>query len=598
MRQGVLFRVEHAHIHGLRGVVHESASPPSFSWTIHDDAERECWAIVGPASSDAGGQVRQTIVDMLLGRKRPVLANALHVRHPHMHPMFDANALQKAIRYVPFETRPATTGEFTDYATRYGSIRDEDRVTLFESLMASRGIFTGLIARRRMRPDPLATTQNNTGLLKWENEHVRTAATQRAEREREMIQRIAPTLRLEPFLTRPVISLSNGQMRRARILDALVQGAQWVVLDDPFKGLDPSSRHDVSELFERLHAQRMPRICLVLREQDPIPSFVTHVLRIDEQGFITELGKATTHARPAVDELYPHGSYALVRRNAQQGIGVGQDASVPPIASFRDVSIHYGDATVLQNVSFALRPGARMVLVGDNGSGKTTLLSLLLGDHPRSFAFDAEQLELWGAARDAPQNAHTLLQRRVGHVSPELFHAFPRKSLEAGGLSVADAIASGFDGIFTHRRRTAAQMERVWRLIRQFAPELTHTNLCEPDPELVGKQPFASLPHGSQAVVLFLRSVVHRPLLLVLDEPFQGMSQRQVAKTRAYIDGESWVYEGIDDRTGGESESESERERMWRENLVLVTVSHYESEWPRTCGRLLRLSAGRVAECF
>ena len=98
--------------------------------------------------------------------------------------------------------------------------------------------------------------------------------------------------------------------------------------------------------------------------------------------------------------------------------------------------------------------------------------------------------------------------------------------------------------------------------------------------------------------MLFLRSVVHRPLLLVLDEPFQGMSQRQVAKTRAYIDGESWVYEGIDDRTGGESESESERERMWRENLVLVTVSHYESEWPRTCGRLLRLSAGRVAECF
>ena len=584
-----LLTLKKAHIPGLKGVIHESeAVSPSLTWSILDGAENECWAIIGPTSSSAGAQVRQKIVDVVLGRYFPRAANAPNAALSCVH-MLDT-LTRDAVAYVPFETPPGTSGgEFVDYTTRYGSIRDEDRVTLFESLMESRGVYTGLVAQLHMRPDPLQLHQNNTGLLKWNSDYEREKCTQRAYTVCEQINSTAPVLGLTSLLPRPLISLSNGQMRRARILRALIQGAEWAVLEDPFKGLDLPSRKELTHLFGQLHANRTPRLCLVLREQDPVPLFITHILRVDEHGFVTQLGDKN-QVPPGKEAEYPHGSYDIVRHNAEQGLYTGRKSS-EPIVAMRHVSMEYESSSVLHNASLELRPGARMVLVGDNGSGKTTLLSLILGDHPRSFALSEHQLSLWGAARDAPRNAHVLLQRRIGHMSPELFHAFPRKSLETGGLTVADAIASGFDGIFTYRRRNEEQNERVAQLLRLFASELVpDTNYMSS--ESVGDLPFASLTHGSQAVVLFLRALVHRPSMLVLDEAFQGMSGHQVAKTRAFIDGtQPWVHEGM-------SDAERAVDNAWRKNVVIVAVSHYESEWPLTCGRLLRLSEGRVIESF
>lgn len=459
--------------------------------------------------------------------------------------------------------------------------------------MEACGIYTGTIAQQHMRPDPLAPRQDETGLLKWESDEVREAMVHSAREMYARIHAMAPLLDLTSLLTRPVIALSNGQTRRARILQALVAGAQWIIMEEPFTGLDPPTRRDVSQLLATLHAQRVPRISVFLREQDTLPEFVTHVLRLNEQGEVTQLGPKTT-AMVAPPTAYPNGGYEVVQRNARHGLGTGRQDE-PPIVSMKDVCLSYGETDVLQHVSLDLKPGSRMVLVGDNGSGKTTLLSLLLGDHPRSFAIPADQLSLFGRARDAPQNAHVLLQKRLGHLSPELYNAFPRKSLEAGGLSVAEVVSSGFDGIFTYRRRSQAQMDRVHQLLHLFASELVTLNESGPNTsgsEAIAQAPFANLTHGSQALVLLLRAMVHRPALLVLDEPFQGMSARQCAKARAFLDAgpnEQWVQDGL-------SAQEQAIDRAWREQLVLVIVSHYETEWPLSCGRLLRLAQGHVVE--
>lgn len=572
-----------------------------FSWTIQDGGKDECWAIVGP-SSETGGTVRHALLSLLLGEARARCAHT-GTLHPPAHPFLaDNEAPQRAIAHVAFGTRTSGGGAFVDYATRYGSIRDADRVTLRESLLESLNVYTGRVAQQRMRPDPLAPPDSASaaglGLLKWSSEQARNEALQAAYNAQDRITRAAPLLHIDDaLLERPVIALSNGQTRRARILHALISGAQLVVLDEPFTGLDPPTRDRVTRLLAALHEARTPRICLVLREQDVIPSFVTHLLRVDEQGGLA-LGPADT-MHTSLPAEYAPGSYERVCVNFAAGVGVG-DGAQPPVVAMHDVSITYGDAPVLRNVSLQLHPGARLVLVGDNGSGKTTLLSLLLGDNPRSYAFDASQLMLFGAARDAPRNAHVLLQRRIGHLSPELFNAFPRRSLESGGLTVEEAVASGFDGIFTRRSLSPERRARVHALLQLFADVLApvgaHAQATPfADVPTLAQAAFSSLTHGSQAVCLLLRATVHRPSFLVLDEPFQGMSARQAARVRAFLDAGAtdacdpyWLQ--------GMLPEEQAVERVWRQQLALVAVSHYVSEWPLTCGRLVRLKQGQVVE--
>lgn len=56
----------------------------------------------------------------------------------------------------------------------------------------------------------------------------------------------------------------------------------------------------------------------------------------------------------------------------------------PPVLEARNVSKRYGSVTALRGVSFAIRPGEVVALVGDNGAGKSTLVNILSGAVPPS----------------------------------------------------------------------------------------------------------------------------------------------------------------------------------------------------------------------
>lgn len=224
-----------------------------------------------------------------------------------------------------------------------------------------------------------------------------------------------------------------------------------------------------------------------------------------------------------------------------------------------------------------------------NGSGKTTLLSLLLGDHPQSFSIPSSALRLFGKPRDAPSNATTILARRIGHVSPELYNSFPRKDADRGGLTILEAIGSGFEGIFSRRARTPAEKGRSWRLLALFhdvirAPDgaalssSSSASSSEGSAEAafeaakkLGTVSFSSVSPGSQSVVLLLRAIVGSPPLLILDEPFQHMDRRQVERARAFFNAAG----SEDDAFAvGASEADKTADREKRKSMALVLVSH------------------------
>lgn len=557
---------------------------------VQDKGGQEAWAIVGPAT-EGPGEIRSALTRLLLGQHAGKIG--VKVSHPFLRGTGEEPT--HAVQLCTFLTRLTGAAQgFVDYSVRYGAIRDEDRLTLYESLMDELGVAVGNVAHSKLVPDPFNPDQDTTGIFKWPSETAKMAAIQRAHKADAQVHRMGKLLLLGPeLLERPLIALSNGQTRRARILAALLKGGKVVVLEEPFTGLDPPTRSRVTALLHDLHQQRDPRIVLVLRPQDTVPDFVTHLIRIDEEGRIVHTGPkdqdpSTTSTQPGMER----GGYDLVRSRAS----TRRPDEVSAVVQLDHVTISYPTKQVLTDVSFTLGRGSHTILVGDNGSGKTTLLALLLGDHPQSYALPAEHLKLFGHARADPVNATVRLRTRVGHFSPELFNAFPRRAAARGGLTVEQAIASGLWGIFSARPLTDEQRERVRGLLALFQDVLVPRGaMALSSLDTLAQTDFSALTPGSQAVVLFLRAVVHQPELLVLDEPFQGMDAKQVARVRAYVHA-MHSGPGQDPFAVGSTEAARQEDATRRENTAVVLVSHYESEWIASAYRLVRLRDGHVVE--
>jgi ABC-type molybdenum transport system ATPase subunit/photorepair protein PhrA len=126
------------------------------------------------------------------------------------------------------------------------------------------------------------------------------------------------------------------------------------------------------------------------------------------------------------------------------------------------------------------------------------------------------------------------------------------------GLSALEAVGSGLEGVFSRRNFSSSQKERILSLLDYFVPHLVTTRSGQASPEVkdIARREFAHFTPPQQALLLFLRAIVNRPPLLILDEPSQGMDEAIWARCRELLNKE------------------------WRESpeQAVVAVSHYEDE--------------------
>jgi ABC-type uncharacterized transport system YnjBCD ATPase subunit len=150
------------------------------------------------------------------------------------------------------------------------------------------------------------------------------------------------------------------------------------------------------------------------------------------------------------------------------------------------------------------------------------------------------------------------------------------------GLSALEAVGSGFEGVFSRRPLNPEQKARVLDLVAFFEPLLAQgrtgpsaSNSGQSPLEAIARRPFAHFTPPQQALLLFLRALVARPQLVILDEPSQGMDEAIWERCRELL----------------------KREWAARPEMCTVVVTHYEDEvpWAKGHGRILRLVDGRGA---
>ncbi|MBL8464918.1 MAG: ATP-binding cassette domain-containing protein [Thauera sp.] len=315
-----------------------------------------------------------------------------------------------------------------------------------------------------------------------------------AERRRRIDALLAAT-GMAAFAERPASKLSGGMKQKLGLCCALIHDPDLLILDEPTTGVDPLSRRQFWELIDRIRAERPGMSVLIATAYMEEAEGYDWLVAVDAGRVLATGTPAELRAAGGADTL-EEAFIALLpearRRNHRR-------LEIPPIETgevvieARGLQMRFGDFVAVDDVNLQVRRGEIFGFLGSNGCGKSTTMKMLTGLLEPS----AGEALLLGRRLDA-SNIET--RRRVGYMS-QSFSLY-------GELSVRQ-------NLDLHARLfqlpAAAAASRIAELARRF--DLAPVMDVQPD----------ALPLGIRQRLQLAVAVLHRPDVLILDEPTSGV---------------------------------------------------------------------------
>lgn len=349
----------------------------------------------------------------------------------------------------------------------------------------------------------------------------------------ERIKSLADDFGATDMLDKEINMLSSGELRKLLILRALLTRPRILILDNPFIGLDASSREQLNSFLDTFSHIEGLQVVLVLTNVRDIPAMITHVLPVSGMC----LREPVTREEFLNDASLQAGLFDKTDRPVlfpkyEQDV---PDEDFKYVARLKNVTVKYASRVILDGLDWEIIRGEKWALTGPNGAGKSTLLSLLYGDNPQAYAND---ITLFDRKRGSGESIWDI-KKRIGYVSPEMHLYFMRN------VRCMDVVASGFfDTIGLYRSCTTEQesMAQVWMEVFGISHLKDRT--------------FLNISSGEQRLVLLARVFVKNPDLLILDEPLHGLDAGYCRRVKQII------------------------EQYCTEEKSLIYVTHYRNEIP------------------
>lgn len=363
------------------------------------------------------------------------------------------------------------------------------------------------------------------------------------EERREMQKHLYSLFRIEPLLDKYIILLSSGEVRKFQLTKALLSAPRVLIMDNPFIGLDVETRDLLKELLSVLSKEKALQIILVLSKIDDMPDFITHVIEIKDM----KVGRKATVSDFFARKHAPYNNI-LGQEKETEIINLpykNDEYNCTEIVKASGVCIRYGERVILKDLDWTVFNGERWALSGQNGAGKSTLLSLVCADNPQSYACD---ISLFGNRRGSGESIWDI-KKHIGYVSPEMHRAYNRD------IPAIRVVASGLkDSVGLYAKPDEEEYETCkWWMEKFGVAELADTS-------------FLKLSSGEQRLVLLVRAFVKDPELLILDEPFHGLDNRNKQLVTEIIEA-----------------------FCKRRNKTLIIVTHYMDELPPCVNKKLML---------
>lgn len=303
-------------------------------------------------------------------------------------------------------------------------------------------------------------------------------------------------LGLERAAERGLRYLSTGEFRKTMLCRALLEKSDYLVLDDPYEGLDKESSHSLRDLIAQLtESGRM--IIVVSGRREDFPEGTTHLLILEEgRAIYSGLKKKGIEL---LDKLKESGKSAL-----EIPYNIPPEKSAHPIL-MKKVNVAYEEKKILTDLNWQVEKGDKWLLTGPNGAGKSTLLSLINGDNPKAYGND---ITLFGQKKGSGETIWEL-KKRIGYISGDFQMNYRVRSTLLG------VVLSGFfDSVGLYSQVSESQ-KRVGQQWGDFCGLGDKIN-----------EPFEKLSFGEKRMALIARAMIKSPQLLILDEPCQGLDER------------------------------------------------------------------------
>ena len=306
------------------------------------------------------------------------------------------------------------------------------------------------------------------------------------------------------LFTRYPHEISGGQRQRLVIASALVAEPELIVLDEPTTALDKTVEARVLDLVSRVQADLNATLVYVSHDLNVIASLCKQVLVMKDGQEVESGPTETLFDTPRTD--YTRTLVAAIPRLDRQG----QRPSVTdaaPVLSVSDLSYSYRKSTgifirnrpatkAVDNVSFAIRPGETLGVLGESGSGKSTMAGIVAGvlaGHEGEMRLDDALIA--GPARTRPRDQRRLIQ---------MVFQDPLSSLNPSH-TVEETISRPLVRYFGLSR--AAARDRAVEMLDEL----------ELGPEFLTRFP-RQLSGGQQQRIAIARALVADPKVLVCDE--------------------------------------------------------------------------------
>jgi branched-chain amino acid transport system ATP-binding protein len=284
-------------------------------------------------------------------------------------------------------------------------------------------------------------------------------------------------------------SLSYGGQRLLDMGLALATRPRILLLDEPLAGLAAAERQRIAALVKTLSAE-IP-VLLVEHDIDRVFQIADRVTVMNEGKVLVDGTVADARDHPKVREVYiGSGTAALAAKPRLSAAGT------TPLLTVDKVNTFYGKSHILHGVSLAVAEHEIVALLGRNGAGKSTMLKTLIGIAPPadgSIRLAGE--EVAGRPSDA------IARLGIGYV--------PQGRGLFAGMTVAQNLELG-----RLKRITGHGIHWDEERILTFFPRLRER----------WRTPADYLSGGEQQMVAVARALVGDVRVLLLDEPFEGLS--------------------------------------------------------------------------